>query len=82
MWSWLCSWLPEMVTQLIAFNREPAPIRSTVTKTIAEFRRTHSDTWSFQKSSFSEEQLEVGLLALGPLRCDRQEEGGHDTHDA
>jgi len=53
------SWLPEMVTQLIAFNREPAPIRSTVTKTIAEFRRTHSDTWSFQKSSFSEEQLEV-----------------------
>jgi len=53
------SWLPGMVTQLIAFNREPSPIRSTVTKTIAEFRRTHSDTWSFQKSAFSDEQLEV-----------------------
>lgn len=74
-WSWFCSWLPEMVTQLIAFNREPAPIRSTVTKTVAEFRRTHSDTWSFQKLSFSEEQLEVGLLALGPLLCDSQDEG-------
>ena len=48
-----------MVTQLIAFNREPAPIRNTVTKTIAEFRRTHSDTWSFQKTAFSDEQLEV-----------------------
>lgn len=52
-----------MVTQLVAFNREPAPIRSTVTKTIAEFRRTHSDTWSFQKAAFSEEQLEVSSLS-------------------
>nr|PNR33085.1 hypothetical protein PHYPA_025028 [Physcomitrium patens] len=53
------SWLPEMVTQLVAFSREPAPVRSTVSKTIAEFRRTHSDTWSFQKAAFSDDQLEV-----------------------
>nr|GLL17610.1 Proteasome activator subunit 4 [Ipomoea trifida] len=27
--------------------------------TVAEFRRTHADTWNIQKDSFSEEQLEV-----------------------
>ncbi|CAM6088632.1 unnamed protein product [Calypogeia fissa] len=53
------SWLPDMVTLLGRFIGEPTPIRSTVKKTIAEFRRTHSDTWAYQKSSFSEEQLEV-----------------------
>jgi proteasome activator subunit 4 len=53
------SWLPEMVTQLAKFSKEPAPMRTTVTKTIAEFRRTHFDTWSFQKAAFTEEQLEV-----------------------
>jgi proteasome activator subunit 4 len=34
-------------------------VKSTVTKAIAEFRRTHADTWDIQKNSFSEEQLEV-----------------------
>ncbi|KAL6954576.1 hypothetical protein U1Q18_023924 [Sarracenia purpurea var. burkii] len=53
------SWLPEHVTLLADFVGEPAPVKSTVTKAVAEFRRTHADTWSFQKGSFTEEQLEV-----------------------
>ncbi|CAI0540948.1 unnamed protein product, partial [Linum tenue] len=53
------SWLPEHVTLLARFAAEPSPIKSTVTKAVAEFRRTHADTWNFQKDSFTEEQLEV-----------------------
>lgn len=53
------SWLPGHVTLLARFVSEPSPVRSTVTKAIAEFRRTHADTWNFQKSQFTEEQLEV-----------------------
>lgn len=52
-----------MVTVLAQFNHEKWPISATVTKTIADFRRTHLDTWEFQKLMFSEEQLEVrGIL--------------------
>ncbi|CAN0922936.1 Proteasome activator subunit 4 [Linum grandiflorum] len=53
------SWLPEHVTLLARFAAEPSPVKSTVTKAVAEFRRTHADTWTFQKDQFTEEQLEV-----------------------
>lgn len=53
------SWLPEHVTLLARFVGEPSPVKSTVTKAVAEFRRTHADTWNLQKDSFTEEQLEV-----------------------
>ncbi|KAJ7963489.1 proteasome activator subunit 4-like [Quillaja saponaria] len=53
------SWLPEHVTLLARFAGEPSPVKSTVTKAVAEFRRTHADTWNVQKDSFTEEQLEV-----------------------
>ncbi|GAV74776.1 DUF3437 domain-containing protein [Cephalotus follicularis] len=53
------SWLPEHVTLLARFSGEPSPVKSTVTKAVAEFRRTHADTWNFHKDSFNEEQLEV-----------------------
>ncbi|XP_021740798.1 proteasome activator subunit 4-like [Chenopodium quinoa] len=53
------SWLPEHVTLLARFVGELSPVRSTVTKAVAEFRRTHADTWNFQKDQFTEEQLEV-----------------------
>ncbi|XP_011095624.1 proteasome activator subunit 4 isoform X1 [Sesamum indicum] len=52
-------WLPAHVTLLARFVSEPSPLKSTVTKAIAEFRRTHADTWNVQKDSFTEEQLEV-----------------------
>ncbi|KAL8462064.1 hypothetical protein ACS0TY_033224 [Phlomoides rotata] len=53
------SWLPEHVTLLALFVSERSPLKSTVTKAVAEFRRTHADTWNVQKDSFTEEQLEV-----------------------
>lgn len=53
------SWLPEHVTLLAQFVGEVSPVKSTVTKAVAEFRRTHADTWNIQKDSFTEEQLEV-----------------------
>ncbi|KAL4343140.1 hypothetical protein S245_036097 [Arachis hypogaea] len=53
------SWLPEHVTLLARFSGEPSPVKSTVTKAIAEFRRTHADTWNVQKELFTEEQLEI-----------------------
>lgn len=56
--------MPEHVTLLARFVGEPSPVKSTVTKAVAEFRRTHADTWNFQKDSFTEEQLEVELFSL------------------
>ncbi|XP_073279916.1 proteasome activator subunit 4-like isoform X2 [Primulina huaijiensis] len=53
------SWLPDHVTLLAHFVSEQSPLKSTVTKAIAEFRRTHADMWNIQKDSFTEEQLEV-----------------------
>lgn len=47
------------MTLLARFAGEPTPIKSTVTKAVAEFRRTHADTWNIQKDSFTEDQLEV-----------------------
>lgn len=57
----LCSWLPAHVTLLARFVQEPSPIRSTVTKAVAEFKRTHADTWSIQKNAFTEDELEVNM---------------------
>jgi len=53
------SWLPGHVTLLAQFIREPSPVKSTVTKAVAEFKRTHADTWSIQKDAFTEDELEV-----------------------
>ncbi|KAG5138566.1 hypothetical protein JHK82_023297 [Glycine max] len=53
------SWLPDHVTLLARFSGEPSPVKSTVTKAVAEFRRTHADTWNVQKELFTEEQLEI-----------------------
>nr|GEV63062.1 proteasome activator subunit 4 [Tanacetum cinerariifolium] len=38
------SWLPEHATLLARFVGEPSPVKSTVTKAVVEFRRTHADT--------------------------------------
>lgn len=37
----------------------PANVRDIVTKTISEFKRTHSDNWSFWRMKFSAVQLEA-----------------------
>eukprot|EP00899_Mesostigma_viride_P022655 jgi/Mesvir1/3574/Mv12037-RA.1 len=52
-------WLPDTLMVLAAAAGEPPPVGDSVTRTLAEFRRTHADTWTVAKRSFSEEQLEV-----------------------
>ncbi|KAI8012454.1 Proteasome activator subunit 4 [Camellia lanceoleosa] len=52
------SWLPEHVTLLAHFVGELSPVKSLILA-VAEFRRTHADTWNIQKNSFTEDQLEV-----------------------
>lgn len=65
------------MTLLARFAGEPTPIKSTVTKAVAEFRRTHADTWNIQKDSFTEDQLEVMSLKFALLfliyRCINRE---------
>lgn len=56
--------MPEHATLLARFVGESSPVKSTVTKAVAEFRRTHADTWSVQKDSFTEEQLEVNNIII------------------
>lgn len=53
-------WLPKVITTVAQFAQESPPhVRATVKKTMAEFRRTHADTWMIQKSMFTEEELEI-----------------------
>lgn len=61
--------MPEHVTLLARFSGEVTPVKSTVTKAVAEFRRTHADTWNLQKDSFTEEQLEVILVKELSFHC-------------
>eukprot|EP00250_Pteridium_aquilinum_P007746 c17405_g1_i1 orf=311-5854(-) len=54
------SWLPKVITTLAQFSKDASPtVRATVRKGIAEFRRTHADTWAIQKLMFNEEELEI-----------------------
>lgn len=53
-------WLPKVITTLAQFAKEASPaVRATVRKCIAEFRRTHADTWAVQKFMFNDEELEI-----------------------
>jgi len=61
--------LPDHVTLLARFSGEPSPVKSTVTRADAEFRRTHADTWNVQKELFTEEQLEVVMSRNLNILC-------------
>ena len=37
-------WLPDILMSLVRLAAEPPPIKTTVTKTLAEFRRTHNES--------------------------------------
>uniref|UniRef100_M8CC88 Proteasome activator complex subunit 4 n=1 Tax=Aegilops tauschii TaxID=37682 RepID=M8CC88_AEGTA len=65
------SWLPGHVTLLAHFIREPSPVKSTVTKAVAEFKRTHADTWSIQKDAFTEDELEASSISSIAGCCTR-----------
>lgn len=50
-------WLPDIVDELSTHLHDPAPIPSTVKKTMSEFKRTHHDNWREHKLKFTEDQL-------------------------
>ncbi|RKP22470.1 hypothetical protein SYNPS1DRAFT_20023, partial [Syncephalis pseudoplumigaleata] len=52
------AWMPDVIVRLSKCLADPEPIRSTVRKTFAEFKRTHQDTWREDSQQFSEEQRE------------------------
>jgi len=61
------AWLPEVVSRLAGAASEPPPIRDTVTKALAEFKKTHHDTWAATREAFSEQQWEMLTdLAVSP----------------
>jgi proteasome activator subunit 4 len=57
-------WIPEAMVLLAEHVNDPEPVRSTIQKTINEFRRTHQDTWHVDRHQFTDEQLQIfsGLL--------------------
>lgn len=52
-------WIPDMLMVLSRYAQEPPPVRTTVTRTFGDFKRTHADTWLLHKDEFTAEQLEV-----------------------
>jgi proteasome activator subunit 4 len=52
-------WLPQVLDRLASFANQPQPIKAAVTKSFADFRRTHQDNWAQHKQRFTEEQQDV-----------------------
>jgi len=53
------NWLPEVLVILAGCISDPSPISTTVSKTFADFRRTHQDTWHEDMTNFTENQLHL-----------------------
>lgn len=49
--------LPEILAFLCRNGREKEPIKDTIKKALAEFKRTHQDSWHEHKMAFTEDQL-------------------------
>ncbi|CAJ0582017.1 unnamed protein product, partial [Mesorhabditis spiculigera] len=49
--------LPDVVMKLCRHSTDDNPMRDTVKKTMAEFKRTHQDSWHEHKKVFTEDQL-------------------------
>ncbi|ORY39104.1 hypothetical protein BCR33DRAFT_662528, partial [Rhizoclosmatium globosum] len=53
-------WMPEVLITLSTCISDQAPIAVTVSKTFADFRRTHQDTWKEEgMKAFTEDQLSI-----------------------
>ncbi|KAJ3037851.1 hypothetical protein HDV00_001266 [Rhizophlyctis rosea] len=50
-------WMPETLVILAKCVSDPNPIAPTVSKTFADFRRTHQDNWHEDMREFTEDQL-------------------------
>lgn len=53
------SWLPSLlVASLTKFSTSRAPVSTTVKEMLAQFRKTHQDTWAEDQKKFTSEQLQ------------------------
>lgn len=53
-------WLPQVLMALVQLASEPAPVRTTVTKALSDFRRTHEETGLAEvKDQLTQEQWEA-----------------------
>ncbi|GMH44904.1 hypothetical protein BSKO_12861 [Bryopsis sp. KO-2023] len=53
-------WMPEMLTAAVPAAGEPAPIKTTITKTLGDFRRTHeNESHQELRAAFDEDQWEA-----------------------
>jgi proteasome activator subunit 4 len=57
----LLNWMPHAIVVIASHNNDPEPVRSTVQKTINEFRRTHQDTWHEDQRQFTPDELKAFL---------------------
>lgn len=53
------AWLPEVLELLGSFHTEPQPIKQTVSKAFADFKRTHQDDWASHRERFTPEQQDL-----------------------
>jgi len=53
------NWVPEVLVLLAGCIANTAPISAAVSKTFANFRRTHQDTWHQDMLAYTEDQLYV-----------------------
>ncbi|KAJ3398810.1 hypothetical protein HDU80_008541 [Chytriomyces hyalinus] len=54
------AWLPEVLITLSSCVSDQAPIGATVSKTFADFRRTHQDNWKEEgMKAFTEDQISI-----------------------
>ena len=59
-------WLPPVLEKLSSFFREPQPIKGAVSRTFADFKRTHQDNWAAHKLRFTSEQQDIISDMLDP----------------
>ena len=52
-------WMPDAVCALCVLTDEEAIIRSTVTSTIGDFRKSHQDSWEEIRMTWTEDQLRL-----------------------
>ncbi len=52
-------WMPDAVCSLCVLNDEEAIIRTTITSTVGDFRKSHQDSWDEIRMTWSEEQLRL-----------------------
>ena len=53
------SWLPSCLCLFTEFSTEPSPVGDSVSRTLSDFWRTHTDNWHKERTCFSTEELDI-----------------------